>query len=84
MSDMAERLVAGLRDVETRRPYQLDRPNVRSIAEALAWLRDWCGDDDRSPWRAPDFGDTERLNTLKRLLFARFRHRAEWIKRGGR
>ncbi len=85
---LAERLVSGLRAEEQQRPYRLDRPDVRSIAEAVAWLRDWRGEDGHTPWhkawRGADFNDDERLRTLKRMLFARFRCRLEWIERGGR
>jgi hypothetical protein len=88
MTPLAERLVSGLRSAEATRPYQLDRPVFRSVAEAVVWLRDWCGEDGHTPWHKPwrgaESNDTERLKTLKRLLFARYRHRSDWIERGGR
>jgi hypothetical protein len=85
---LAERLVSGLRAEEQQRPYRLDRPDVRSIADAVVWLQEWCGEDGHTPWHKPwlplEDNEDNRLRTLKRMLFARFRSRLEWIERGGR
>jgi hypothetical protein len=84
----AGRPVTGRRAEESRRPFRLSRPDVRSIAEAVDWLQNWQGEDGHTPWNKPwwdaERNDDERLRTLKRMLFVRFWSRVKWIERGGR
>lgn len=54
--------------------FHMERPDIASIDDALAWLHD-------QPWGIDT--DAERRQFVKRLLWLRWLHSADWQKRGG-
>ncbi len=60
-----------------QRIYRLDRPDIRSAAEASDWL--WTYQPPI--WQAT--GNVQRRHTGRYLLFLRFVFRREFIERGG-
>lgn len=54
--------------------HRLERPEIASIDDGLAWLHDQV-------W--PIETDHERRQTVKRMLSLRWQHADEWRQRGG-
>lgn len=84
MSTFADRIVAGLRAAEQRRPYGLDRAIILDDEEALEWLWEWQGDDGRHPWRQTRPPARGPRVVAGRLLWLRWVHHRDWVSRGGR
>lgn len=80
MSDLAARLIPGLRAQEKARGYGIERAHVTTVGGAANWLWDYRDETGGRIW----FGEGVREDIGRRLLWLRWLYRDRWAERGGR
>ena len=79
-----QRIVDGLKMAESTSPYHLERADIRTLGEAMAWIRDWSDPNGEKVWRSSEFGDAGREALAIRWRWLRFCFAREIASRGGR